>query len=49
MEGAANEDGRTPSIWDTFAHSHEDVAGKILENIVNNQIKILKWLITKKK
>ncbi|PON65669.1 Glycoside hydrolase [Parasponia andersonii] len=21
VEGAANEDGRTPSIWDTFAHS----------------------------
>ncbi|XP_010523947.1 PREDICTED: beta-glucosidase 3-like [Tarenaya hassleriana] len=21
-EGAANEDGRTPSIWDTFSHSH---------------------------
>lgn len=21
MEGAANEDGRTPSIWDTYTHS----------------------------
>jgi beta-glucosidase len=21
VEGAANEDGRTPSIWDTFAHA----------------------------
>ncbi|KAK7392318.1 hypothetical protein VNO78_20752 [Psophocarpus tetragonolobus] len=21
VEGAANQDGRTPSIWDTFAHS----------------------------
>ncbi|KAG5080174.1 hypothetical protein JHK86_004239 [Glycine max] len=24
VEGAANEDGRTPSIWDTFAHSVYD-------------------------
>jgi len=21
VEGAANEDGRSPSIWDTFAHA----------------------------
>lgn len=21
VEGAANQDGRTPSIWDTFAHA----------------------------
>ncbi|KDO67904.1 hypothetical protein CISIN_1g0095581mg, partial [Citrus sinensis] len=27
VEGAANEDGRTPSIWDTFAH-----AGNVLGN-----------------
>ncbi|CAI9105437.1 OLC1v1004362C1 [Oldenlandia corymbosa var. corymbosa] len=24
VEGAAFEDGRTPSIWDTFAHSHPE-------------------------
>ncbi|KAF7824012.1 cyanogenic beta-glucosidase-like [Senna tora] len=23
-EGAANEDGRVPSIWDTFTHTHPD-------------------------
>ncbi|CAK8572793.1 unnamed protein product [Lathyrus sativus] len=28
VEGAANEDGRTPSIWDTFAH-----AGSVITSI----------------
>ncbi|KDP28150.1 hypothetical protein JCGZ_13921 [Jatropha curcas] len=26
VEGAANEDGRTPSVWDTFTHGGADVA-----------------------
>ncbi|XP_019413076.1 PREDICTED: beta-glucosidase 11-like [Lupinus angustifolius] len=26
VEGAANEDGRKPSIWDTFAHGDGDIA-----------------------
>ncbi|KAE9611058.1 putative beta-glucosidase [Lupinus albus] len=26
VEGAANEDGRKPSIWDTFAHAGNDIA-----------------------
>ena len=28
IEGAANEDGRTPSIWDTFSHTE----GKVRRN-----------------
>ncbi|XP_010433301.1 PREDICTED: beta-glucosidase 10 [Camelina sativa] len=26
-EGAVDEDGRTPSVWDTFAHSHNRLSG----------------------
>lgn len=33
-EGAANEDGRGPSIWDTFTHNSPGFSQQIIPNLI---------------
>jgi beta-glucosidase len=36
IEGAVNEDGRGPSIWDTFSQSPGRIAGNANADVANN-------------
>ncbi|KAF3487194.1 hypothetical protein F2Q69_00055770 [Brassica cretica] len=36
-EGAVDEDGRKPSVWDTFVHSHSIFTGEVARSLARRR------------